>query len=83
MAATEDLVIAGSRDKRLHALDRNTGVGKWIFATTGKIDSSPVVAGNRVYFGSVDGKFYVVDLGPGSPCKRRAGKQDHGIAGGE
>jgi outer membrane protein assembly factor BamB len=65
VAATADLVLAGGRDKCLHALDRKTGKEKWIFPTGGKVDSSPVVAGNRVYFGSNDGKLYVVDLATG------------------
>ena len=30
------------------------------------MDSSPVVAGKRVYFGSNDGKLYVVDLNTGT-----------------
>jgi outer membrane protein assembly factor BamB len=62
VAVTDELVIAGGRDKLLHAIDRKTGDVKWTFATGGRIDSSPVVAGKRVYFGSLDGKLYVVDL---------------------
>jgi outer membrane protein assembly factor BamB len=65
VAATRELVLAGSRDRCLHALDRKTGQMKWVFPTGGKVDSSPVVAGKRVYFGSADGKLYVVDLATG------------------
>ena len=65
VAVTKDLVLAGSRDKCLHAIDRNNGVAKWVFATGAKVDSSPVVVGNRVYFGSADGKLYVVELANG------------------
>ena len=45
----------GSRDKRVYALDRATGKRVWDFATDGRVDSSPVVAGQRVYFGSQAG----------------------------
>lgn len=62
VAVTEDLVIAGGRDKLIHALDRKTGDAQWTFATGGRVDSSPVVAGQRIYVGSLDGKLYVVDL---------------------
>jgi outer membrane protein assembly factor BamB len=65
VAVTKDLVLAGSRDKCLHAIDRRTGAVKWVFPTGAKVDSSPVVVSNRVYFGSADGKLYVVDLATG------------------
>ena len=65
VAATESLVIGGSRDKCVHALDRKSGEVKWIFPTEGRVDSSPVVAGKRVYVGSADGKLYVIDLASG------------------
>lgn len=64
-AVTDDLVIIGSRDKRIYALDRKRGVEKWSFATEGRVDSSPVVVGNRVVCGSLDGKLYVLDLATG------------------
>jgi outer membrane protein assembly factor BamB len=66
VAVTADLVLAGSRDRSLHALDRQSGKVKWVFPTGGKVDSSPVVVGQRVYFGSGDGKLYVVDLAGGT-----------------
>jgi outer membrane protein assembly factor BamB len=61
-ALTDKLALIGSRDKRLYALGRATGKEVWSFATDGKVDSSPVVAGSRVYFGSQDGNLYVLDL---------------------
>ena len=33
--------------------------------TRARIDSSPVVAGNRVYIGGNDGKLYVLDVATG------------------
>jgi eukaryotic-like serine/threonine-protein kinase len=68
-AVTDDLVIVGSRDKKVYALDRKTGEEKWSFLTENRVDSSPVVAGNRVFFGSLDKTFYVLDL-KGNEVKR-------------
>jgi outer membrane protein assembly factor BamB len=62
VALTDKLVLAGSRDNRLHALDRDKGTEVWSYLTGGKVDSSPVVSGGRVYFGSIDGNLYVLDL---------------------
>jgi outer membrane protein assembly factor BamB len=61
-AVTDQLVLAGSRDRRLRALDRKTGKEVWNFATEGKLDASPVVAGKRVFVPSLDGHLYVLDL---------------------
>lgn len=64
---TSDLVIAGSRDQKLYALNRTTGKPVWNFTAEGNIDGSPVVVGGRVYVGcmSKDGNFYAIDLKTG------------------
>jgi outer membrane protein assembly factor BamB len=64
-AVTDKLVITGSRDRHVHALERATGKEIWKFPTGGKVDSSPVVVGERVYVGSADGKLYVLNLEDG------------------
>jgi outer membrane protein assembly factor BamB len=69
-AVTDKLVIIGSRDKRVYALDRAKGTEVWSFATEGKVDSSPVVAGGRVYFGSQDGNLYVLNVADGKEVQR-------------
>ncbi len=71
-AATENLVIVGSRDKRVYALDRKSGKEAWSFATKKKVDSSSVVVGQRVYVGSSDGNLYVLDLASGTERKHFA-----------
>lgn len=78
-AVTDHLVIAGSRDKYLYALDRATGKEVWKFQTKGRVDGSPVVSGKRVYVGSFDGNFYVLDLATGKELK--AFKLGNSIAG--
>lgn len=64
-ALTEQRVIVGGRDKRLHCLDRKTGEAAWVFSTRGKVDSSPVVVGDKIVVGSDDGFLYLVDLATG------------------
>jgi outer membrane protein assembly factor BamB len=67
---SDDLVIVGCRDKRVHAFVRQTGKPAWEFATQGKVDSSPVIAGKRVYVGSQDGNLYVLDLAEGKQVQK-------------
>ena len=66
-AAAQGLIVAGSRDKKVYAIDAKTGLEKWNFATDGQVDASPVIVGDRVYVGclSSDGNFYVLDLKTG------------------
>ena len=54
----------------MHALDRAKGNEVWKFATKGRVDSSPVVVGKRVFVGSTDGNLYVIDLDKGTELKR-------------
>jgi outer membrane protein assembly factor BamB len=71
-ALTPDLVLIGSRDKRLHALDRKTGEEKWSVPTDGVIDGSPLVIGKHVYFGNLDsdGWLYIVDIKSGTVVEK-------------
>jgi outer membrane protein assembly factor BamB len=61
-AVTKEIVIVGSRDKRLHALNPATGKPLWSFAAKKNIDSSPVIVGNRVFVGSTDGRVYGLNI---------------------
>jgi outer membrane protein assembly factor BamB len=69
-AVSDGLVIVGSRDKNVRALDRQMGKEVWVFPTRGKVDGSPVIAGDRVYVGSLDGNLYVLDLKSGKEVQR-------------
>ena len=64
-AVTEKYVVAGSRDRRVHAVHRIKGNEAWTFEAAGRVDSSPVVVGDRVYFGSTGGTLHVVTLDKG------------------
>jgi outer membrane protein assembly factor BamB len=69
-AVTDKLVVAGGRDKRVYALDRATGKQVWSFVTENRIESSPVIVGNRVYVGSLDENLYVIDLEKGTQLQK-------------
>jgi outer membrane protein assembly factor BamB len=63
-AVTADRVVIGGRDKLVHGLTV-AGKGVWTFATRARVESSPAISGGKVYVGSNDGKFYVLDLNTG------------------
>lgn len=69
-AVTDKYVLIGSRDNRLHCIDRATGKAHWSFLTRNKVDSSPVVAGSVVVVGSQDGNLYVLDLETGKEIQK-------------
>ena len=47
-------------------MEKATGKSVWVFGTRGKVDSSPVVVGDKVVVGSDDGRLYIVSLKDGS-----------------
>ncbi len=49
----------------MHAIDAATGKQAWTFTTQARVDSSPAVAGDRVYVGSSDGRLYVLERASG------------------
>jgi eukaryotic-like serine/threonine-protein kinase len=69
-AVTDTLVVAGSRDRKIHVLERKSGKPVWEVATGGRVDASPVVVGKRVYAASMDGKLYVLDLNKGTVLQK-------------
>ena len=66
-AAAGEVVVAGSRDKKVYGLNPKTGKQAWSFTTEGQVDASPVIVGGRVFVGclSDEGHFYVLDLKTG------------------
>jgi outer membrane protein assembly factor BamB len=63
-AVTRTRIVLGGRDKLVHGLN-NTGKAAWTFATKARVESSPAIAGGRVFVGSNDGRFYVLNLNTG------------------
>jgi len=64
-AVTDDRVVVGGRDKMVHGLSLS-GQTAWTFATRARVESSPAIAGSRVFVGSNDGRFYVLNLNTGA-----------------
>lgn len=69
-AVTENLLIAAARDGRVYGIERATGKEAWTYLAGQRIDSSPVVAGSRVYVGSFDKHLHVLDLGSGRQVQK-------------
>ena len=64
-AVQEGILIVGTRNRRVQALNPATGEELWTFAARQRIDSSPVIVGNRVFVGAADGRLYALDLKTG------------------
>jgi outer membrane protein assembly factor BamB len=64
-AVVGDRVVVGGRDKLVHGLNAQ-GKEVWTFATQARVESSPAIAGGRVFVGSNDGRFYVLSLSNGA-----------------
>ena len=58
----QDLVLVGSDDHQLYALDRHTGALVWTYITAGPIVATPTVSADRLYFGSTDRCLHAVAL---------------------
>lgn len=69
-AVNEKLVLIGSRDKHLHAIQRQTGEAVWKFPTGGRVEGSPIVFTDAVVFGSTDGRLYAASLDAGAELWR-------------
>jgi len=64
-AVTTTQIVIGGRDKMVHGLTI-AGKAAWTFATRARVESSPAIAGGRVFVGSNDGRFYVLNLDTGA-----------------
>jgi outer membrane protein assembly factor BamB len=64
-AVFQDRIVLGGRDKMVHGLNA-AGKGVWTFTTSARVESSPAIAGGRVFVGSNDGRFYVLNLSTGA-----------------
>jgi outer membrane protein assembly factor BamB len=55
-----DTLYFGSTDGNFYALDIQSGYMRWVFKTSGAINSVPYADGTNVYFGNNAGKVYAV-----------------------
>jgi outer membrane protein assembly factor BamB len=60
-AVTDQLVAVGSQAKAIYILRPTNGEEKWKMTTRARIESSPVIAGDRVVAATVAGKIYLLD----------------------
>jgi outer membrane protein assembly factor BamB len=58
-------VVIGGRDKRLRCLEARSGKPRWEFVARGRIDSSPVIVGQRIFVGASDGNLYAINAADG------------------
>jgi outer membrane protein assembly factor BamB len=60
------LIIAGSADGKLYALNKLTGIQRWSISTEAPITSSPVLAGSMIYFVSDDNQVFAANVETGA-----------------
>ena len=64
-AATDNIVLIGGRDKMMHALTPEKGEPIWTYTAKTRIESSAVIVGKRVFFGTTRGVFLALDIATG------------------
>jgi outer membrane protein assembly factor BamB len=69
-AVSEELVFVGSRDKHMHAVNRETGKRVWKVKTGSRVDGGAIVFNDAVVFGSGDGRLYALNPKDGSEIWR-------------
>lgn len=62
---SDGLVIFGSSDGRVYAVDAVSGEQRWVFGTGDVVHASPAVAEGIVVVGSWDGRLYALDAHSG------------------
>jgi outer membrane protein assembly factor BamB len=65
-AVNELIVVFGSQGKAIYGLDPKTGEKKWMVAAKSRVESSPVIAGNRVIAATAAGKIQLLDTMTGN-----------------
>lgn len=61
-----DMVVFGSSDGHVYALNRSTGKREWAYRTGGEVHSSPALAGELIVVGSWDGVVYALNKNTGA-----------------
>ena len=61
-AVAEGLVVVGSQDWSVYAVDATSGWSSWRYRTNNAVASSPAIHNGVVYIGSADGMLHAIDL---------------------
>ena len=64
-AVSDRLIVYGSQGKAIYGLEPATGAEKWKLPTRSRVESSPVIAGDRVIVATTTGKIYVLGTATG------------------
>jgi outer membrane protein assembly factor BamB len=64
-AVNDDVVIYGSQGKAVYCLTRGSGERKWQLTDRTRIESSPVIAGDRAVVATASGKLLLVNITDG------------------
>ncbi len=70
-ALAGDLLLVGSDDGALHAIDRAKGALAWSCPVGGKVRATPAIAGDRAIVGGFDGRVAAIALADGQPLWTR------------
>jgi outer membrane protein assembly factor BamB len=65
-AVTSSMVVFGSQARAVIALNPQSGEELWKVTTRSRVDSSPVIVGNRVVAATSSGKLYLLDAKDGA-----------------
>lgn len=68
----DGVLVVGSDDGNVYAVDPATGAERWRFATGGAVQASATIAGGRVFLGSKAGFMHALDLKDGRELWRWA-----------
>ena len=64
-AVNGPLAVFGSQGKAVYAIDTSSGEQKWKLPQNTRVESSPVIAGERVVVATMQGRIYLLDLATG------------------
>ena len=64
-AVMDNIILIGGRDKMMHALTPEKGEPLWTYTAKTGIESSAVVVGKRLFFGTTRGVFTALDIDTG------------------
>ena len=64
-AITDGVLVVGGRDKMVHGIDPATGGPLWTHTSGARVDSSPVIVGDRVFVGGSSGDLVALDVRSG------------------